>query len=348
MKKAISILLALTLLLTLAACGAAEPAVEATAEVTTQATTETTTEATEPTISEAERLYGLGMEALESGDANAAYEYFEAARAHDETRPFGWLGLAELLIRDYDFEGAEILLTEALEKTGNDPLIAEKLEMLHSASVSDSDGRILRANGFDGDGVLQYYIIHAYRVDGKPDSWTCYDAEGSQIGYIQMEYDDLGRATKEAVEYFYYDAAPCSLGWVEYVYDEEGNQAETYMYTPDGALDNSTRNTYNEAGLIVCQISYLGTEVDRIQHYTYDPQGRLERVDSCDANDKLENYVLWSYDEAGHCIERCYYYADGMLFRREVLEYDENGILQKIESYDGSGELMEVRVLEHD
>ena len=52
MKKAISILLTLTLLLALAACGAVEPepAIEATIEVTTQATTEATTEATEPTM----------------------------------------------------------------------------------------------------------------------------------------------------------------------------------------------------------------------------------------------------------------------------------------------------------
>lgn len=353
MKKAISILLSLTLLLTLAACGAAEAeptaeATETTTEATTEATTEPTTEATEPTVSEAERLYDLGMEALETGDTDAAREHFEAARAHDETDPLGWLGLAEILIREYDFEGAEALLNEALEKTGNAPAIAEKLEMLRGDFIKDSDGRLLRTNGFDGEGVLQYYIIHAYREDGNPDSWTCYDAEGNQNSHVQMEYDDQGRTIKEAVEYGYYDGALCSLGWVEYVYDEYGNQAETYMYTPDGTLDISTRNTYNEAGLIICQISYQGAEVDRIQHYIYDAQDRLVRIDSCDANDKLKNYVLWSYDEAGHCIERCYYDADGMLFMREVLEYDENGNIQKIESYDGSGELVEVRVLEHD
>ena len=340
MNKAMSILLALTLLLTLTACGAAEPepAVESTAEVTAQATTEATTEATEPTISEAERLYGLGMEALESGDANAAYEYFEAARAHDETSPFGWLGLAEILIRDYDFEGAETLLTEALEKTGNDPFIAEKLEMVRGDAISDSSGRVLRMSGIHTALMQRWYIIHEYLPDGKLGSVTSYDEEGNQTGHVQLEYDEQGRETVGV-------AMNSGTGRVmrrEKDYDEAGNVVEERQYTPEGTLDTKFVNYYNEQNQMIRQDVYEGTVLDGINHYTYDPLGQLERTDYCDANDVLDRYRIHSYDDAGRKIEVCMYGADGTLIEREVITYDENGRRLKQETFDADGNLTRV------
>lgn len=344
MKKALSALLAITLLLTLAACGAAEPepAVEATTEVTTQATTEATTEATaeatEPTVSEAERLYGLGMEALESGDADAAYEYFEAARAHDETSPSGWLGLAELLIRDYDFEGAESLLTEALEKTGNDPSVAEKLEMLHSDSIEDSSGKVLRLNGFENNGDLRFYQIFTYRLDGMMESVTSYDSAGNQTGHVQLEYDDQGRE----IVGISMNSGTGQVRRREIDYDDAGNVVEERYYTPEGTLDSKFVNYYNEQDQMIRQDNYEGTVLDGINHYTYNSLGQLERIEYCDAGDVLERYRIYSYNDAGKCVERCTYYHDGTLFQREVITYDENGKTLKQEFFDADGNLTRV------
>ena len=150
MKKTVSFLLALTLLLTLAACGAADP--EPTAEIAE--TTENTVETTLSAEADAQSLCSEGIQALEAGDLAAAREAFAAALALDERLVECWLGLSEIAVREYDFEGAEAILTEALEKTGNDPAIAEKLEMLRGESVTDSMGRLLRMNGFDDSGAL--------------------------------------------------------------------------------------------------------------------------------------------------------------------------------------------------
>jgi len=337
MKKALSALLALTLLLTLAACGAAEPepTVEATTEVTTQATTEATTEATEPTISEAERLYGLGMEALENGDADAAYEHFEAARAHDETNPSGWLGLAEILIRDYDFEGAETLLTEALEKTGNDPSVAEKLEMLHSDSIEDSSGKVLRLNGYGNNGDLRFYQIFTYRLDGMMESATSYDSAGNQTGHVQLEYDDQCRE----IVGISMNSGTGQVSRIERDHDEAGNVAEERYYTPEGTLDFKFVNYYNEQDQMIRQDNYEGTVLDGINHYTYNSLGQLERIDYCDANDVLDRYRIHSYDDAGRKIEVCMYGADGTLIEREVITYDENGKTLKQEFFDADGNL---------
>ena len=341
MKKALSALLALTLLLSLAACGAAEPkpAVEATAEVTTQATTEATTEATaeatEPTVSEAERLYGLGVEALESGDANAAYEYFEAARAHDETNPSGWLGLAELLIRDYDFEGAESLLTEALEKTGKDPLIAEKLGMLVGMSIQDSDGKLLKMNGYDENGMLLYYHIYTYRGDGKQESVTCYDASGNRTSSVLLEYDDQGRCTVG----FSMEGATGAVGRVEYVYDEASNIIEERHYSPGGELKNYIICEYNGQRQRIRRERYEGTQRTEIRYYHYDAEGQLEREDTCDANDVLRSYMIYIRDEAGRITEYQNYGGDGTLSWRMVCTFDQDGDPIREEYFDGEGNL---------
>ena len=66
-----------------------------------------------------------------SGDTednlSAAQADYEAAIALDETLPGAWLGLADVYIRQGDYDKALETLREALEKTGNDQSIADKL-----------------------------------------------------------------------------------------------------------------------------------------------------------------------------------------------------------------------------
>lgn len=331
MKKAIAALLTLSLLLTLAACGVSEleSATEATEAI------ETTTEAAETAVSEAERLYGLGMEALESGDVDAAYEHFEAARAYDETSPSGWLGLAELLIRDYDFEGAESLLTEALEKTGKDPLIAEKLGMLVGMSIQDSDGKLLKMNGYDENGMLLYYHIYIYRADGKWESVTCYDASGSQTSSVLLEYDDQGRCTVG----FSMEGATGAVARIENVYDEAGNIVEEHHYSPDGELTHSFICEYNGQRQRIRRERYKGTQCTEIRHYHYDAQGQLEREDTCDANGSLRSYMIYIRDEAGRIAEYQNYGGDGTLSWRMVCTFNQDGDPIKEEYFDGDGNL---------
>jgi len=342
MRRTAIYLILVALLLTLTACAVAEPEPTAeatepteTTEATTEVTTEATTEATEPTVSEAERLYGLGIEALESGDSDAAYEYFEAARAHDETSSFGWLGLAEILIRDYDFEGAETLLTEALEKTGNAPSVAKKLEMLRGESITDSSGRLLRLNGLDEKEGLLFYITYAYLDDGKLGSCTSFDGLGNQTGHVQLEYDDQGR---EIVDAFFQHGE-----WIirrrEYDYDALGNITHERQYTPEGTLDKSIISTYNEHNQKIRAEQYNAEGLELIYHYSYNSMGLLERWDTCEKDDSLMLYALYFYDEDGNCVEIQHCEPDGTIFMREVVSYDENGKMLKREYFDGAGNL---------
>ena len=338
MKKTVSFLLALMLLLAFTACGAAEPESTETTGTDTEATAEAASEATEPTASEAQKLYDLGMEALEAGDTDAAYEHFEAARANDETSPFGWLGLSELRIRDYDFEGAEALLTEALEKTGNNPAVAKKLEMLRGSAIFDSSGKRLKTTGYDENGVIVYYQITTYRPDGREDTISSYNAGGEQTGFVQLEYGEKGRPI---VSYFI-ESDTGMVGRIEYVYDEAGNPVEEYHYSPDGYLRDAFVCEFDEAGQKIREEQYNGEYLANIYYYYYDAGGWLEREDTCNAYDELEIYMLYIRDEAGRLTENRCYYSNGLLFWRMERTYGEDGQVLTEAYYDADGNLTHV------
>ena len=77
-----------------------------------------------------EGFIGRGDAYALSGDTednlSAALADYEAALELDETLPDAWLGLADVYIRQGDYDKALEILREALEKTGNDPSVADK------------------------------------------------------------------------------------------------------------------------------------------------------------------------------------------------------------------------------
>ena len=75
------------------------------------------------------------------GNFAAALVDFEEAVALDETNADAWLGLADTYIRLGDYEKAMELLQEALDKTAQNSLIAEKITELET-SFSESDVQV--------------------------------------------------------------------------------------------------------------------------------------------------------------------------------------------------------------
>ena len=334
MKKTVLFLIVSSLLLTLAACGVAEA--EPTAEVTE--TTENTVETTLSAEADAQSLCSEGTQTLEAGDLAAAREAFAAALALDERLVECWLGLSEIAVREYDFEGAEAILTEALEKTGNDPAIAEKLEMLRGESVTDSMGRLLRMNGFDDSGTLLGYILYTYRPDGKVEAVTSFDPAGVQTGHVLMAYDDQGRVT---VGYGMIGDER-TVGRIEYIRDEAGNEIRRDNYSPEGALEMSFISEYDSQGQKVRQEIHIGGAMVSYTLYSYAPNGLLEREDRYDGSGRLDTYLTYTYDEAGWEIGYRWYYADGSLYQQRVYTRDGDGNILKEEYFDGAGDLTHV------
>ena len=334
MKKAMSILLALMLLSSLAACSAAEP--ETTAEATEA--TENTTEAPLSAEAEAQSLCAEGTRALEAGDMSAAREAFTAALALDESIVECWLGQAEICVREYDFEGAEALLTEALEKTGKDPSVAEKLEMLRGEFVTDSNGRLLKMNGFDESGALLGYILYTYRPDDKVETVTSCDPAGVQTGHVLMAYDEQGRVT---VGYGMIGEER-TVARIEYIRDAAGNEIQRDHYSPEGTLQLSFITEYDSQGQKVRQEIHIGGAMVSYTLYSYAPNGLLEREDRYNGGGRLDTYLTYTYDEAGRETGYRWYYADGSLYQQRVYTRDGDGNILKEEYFDGAGDLTHV------
>lgn len=65
-----------------------------------------------------------------------------------------YLGLADLRIRQQDYEGVLSLLEEGLEKAGDDAELTEKIAELESGTITDAQHRRRRYSFFDEGGSL--------------------------------------------------------------------------------------------------------------------------------------------------------------------------------------------------
>ena len=319
-----------------------------------------------------EGLIGRGDAYALLGDTednlSAALSDYEAAIALDETLPGGWLGLADVYIRQGDYDRAMEILREALEKTGNDQSIADKLSAMESGSFTDSAGNLRRESYYDGNGNLVWYHILTYTSEGRSASVTAYDGGGSQIGYLELSCNENGDPLVDYVTFtdtgeisplrFTYDGSgrlveeerPYPDGEVNlfrYEYDAQGNKSREVRCDASGAQISDTRFQYDGQGNVIREDTYSpdGT-LTAYMTYTYNDAGQQLRLENHDPDGTLSLYEVNEYDAAGHKIRYSGYFGDGTLDWDTVYRYDEDGTYLGEERYDGAGNLMSSTVNE--
>ena len=297
----------------------------------------------------------------------AALADFEAALELDETLAEAWLGLADVYIRQGDYDKALEVLKEGLEKTGNDPSIAGKIAEIEGGTITDSSGRTRRESSYDADGNLIWYRIYGY-PEGKSYEVTSYDAAGNQTGYaysasdangnqiamvggsqidgtvsqILREFDGNGNCIKET---FYTAAGEIEGYWIS-TYDAAGNRTRAESFGPDGVLRKYEVFEYNAAGNCV-KLMYFGAD-GSLTHYQedeWDAQGRNTESRYYDSDGTLHDYSATEYNEYGRSASY-YYNGDGTLNSKTVYVYNEQGKQIGEERYDGAGSLTQSTVSE--
>ena len=167
-----------------------------------------------------------------SGDTEdhlaAALTDYEAALALDETLADAWLGLVDVYIRQGDYDKALEILREALEKTGNDPSIADKITEMESGIFTDSSGNARQISSYDSDGTLLWRHVFTYDAQGRRASVTSYDGQNVQTGYVEMAYDGAGNQT------------------VDYQYATDGGQVGRVEKTYGSGTEPTEEKWYNE------------------------------------------------------------------------------------------------------
>lgn len=254
---------------------------------------------------------------------SAALADYEQAVELDEACVQAYLGLADVYIRQREYEKALEILREGFGKTGEEKGIKDKIEEMESGNILDSEGKNRRI-AYYVDGNLFGYIELYYSEEGKTSGVAALDAAGNQTEYKEFVYDEHGNR----VEYWYgadIDGA-VKLSKETYEYDAEGNCIKTIHYGEDENPDVYYLNEFGENGKLAKRSTY-GIEGDfRGYHlYEYDENGNRIKYSLYDSDEMLTQYILSEYNENGNLIKESTYDKKGEMTQYITYEYDENG-----------------------
>ena len=322
MKKCGALILALVMLLSLWGCSGAptwqeqyDLGVRYLSEGNYQEAIIAFTAAIEIDPKRAEAYVGRGGAYVASGETEenlkAALADYEAALELDEALTDAWLGLADVYIQQGDYDQSLEVLREALEKTGNDQSIADKLAEMESGIFTDSAGNVRRMEYRDGEGTLLWWHDYIYNDDGKESEVIAYDAAGNKIDQWEgYEYDDQGRVVRS----------------VGYSFDTgEFTTVSEYVYR-DGYLTESRQFSMNG--------TFAGS-----QQYEYDSQGNRVKTIGYGSSGEMSYYWIHTYDDQGNEIRVDYYFADGVTYGYDERTYDASGEQTGFYQYDQDGNL---------
>ena len=305
MKRVVRLLLSLILVLSLTACGQSAPTWQEQYDLGVRYLSEGNyeeaiiafTAAIEIDPNRAEAYVGRGDAYIGSGETEenltTALANYEAAVALDETNAAASLGLADVYVRRGDYNRALEVLRDALEKTGTDQSIADKLAEMESGTFTDSMARVRRSNSYDLDGTLISYTEYAYNEAGKKCGWKNYVSEGTGeiftlTSSCEVTFGSNGLPEKN--QFFEADGTPSYYD--TFVYDEAGRKKEQYRYEADGDL-----------------FIYF--------NFYYNTNGRESKYEEYWPDGSMISYYISEYDDAGRLLKETRYSPEG-----EILSYD--------------------------
>lgn len=228
----------------------------------------------------------------------------------------------------------------------------------------DEKGNITKEARYDETETLRAYEVYEYDENGYVLKMTQYNAGGVKTGYTEY-FENTTYANKYAgrrrTESYFSDG---SLSYI-YEYNKNGKTTKSENYSSNGKLWSAEENEYDESGNLIKSSSY---DADRkftsYSVYGYNESGKRIKISKCDGSGTLTEYteikrdgkyVLSEtvYDADGNKTEYTEYlentgiyeiysrtkryerYENGKL--AELREYNEDGRMTKLISYDGEG-----------
>lgn len=251
-----------------------------------------------PYVGRGDAYIGLGETAEHLAAARADYE---TANGLDPSYVGAWMGLADVAIRQGGYEAAEEILERAMEATGNDPAVADKLAEVRSGSYVDSGDHIRRVNYHNDGDTITGYTEYRYDEQGRRIGWSNYERvwlEGGEYGdtfelenYCEVDLDEQGRPQRNR---FYLPDGSVQF-YDHFIYDGRGLKAEQRRYDPDDTLSEY----------------FL---------FYYDDDGKQTRYEGYRADGTMTFYWISIYDDRGKRIREERYSPDGTLKGYETYE----------------------------
>lgn len=160
----------------------------------------------------------------------------------DPENAASYLALADIYIRQGEYQAAWDILNQGLEETDSASIESKLLEFNNANVILDSDSR-LRGKSHFSDGQLQWCHIYTYEGE-KFTEITHYDGTMTQLGSVALTYDETGRPTQS---YIYYSNTG-ALERLTMEYNEAGKLIKTTEYDLEDNLIGYSENTFDEAG----------------------------------------------------------------------------------------------------
>ena len=215
----------------------------------------------------------------------------------------------------------------------------------------------LVAADVNGDGVVNMKDVLTERkfvaniIDVMPaDKEPAYDPDTTWLLAKKIRYSGYGVPTV-ALENTYDENGNLILSQTssdrfEYTYDENGNQLSVVCYTKYDTLSYRREYTYDEnknpvSSRMLNESGVVNWKSVDTWDATYEPDGRLLTELHRNADDTINYWIEYSYDEKGHQIRSEYRNADGSVDMGSTdtwsKTYDINGNMITQRFYDKGG-----------
>ncbi len=190
----------------------------------------------------------------------------------------------------------------------------------------DEKGRLIEETKFYGDDSGEK-ITYVYDDKDNPTERTYYDEEGVYSSREQFKYDEKGSLSEQlkfntdnrleerttflekedkSVEQCEYDAVGKLKSKTVITFNDQGKELASVQTTPDGKLISSTTLVYDEKGNV------------------------LERQ----YKDFYSKTVRFQYDEQNRPVIQELFDGNGMLLRKNMYEYNEEGSVIREQTYE--------------
>ena len=227
---------------------------------------------------------------------------------------------------------------------------------------------------YGASGEVYYWIESRYGGDGKLESVTSYRADGSESGHVDITYDEHGnkltdygitgigqsRLSDGVLPWPNVSETTGSVNLIQYEYE----------YTVSGELIKKTKTSYDRTQEIeeydedgnVIRNTRIAGQTQVVTEYVYNNISRLmnsycylyydgEIMDSYGYRDLfngLSPKMFYEYDSNGALVSIKSYDENDDLIKTTLRQYDTNGNLFSVETYDQNGDLTENVLYQYD
>lgn len=264
----------------------------------------------------------LGNQNLKEMYYAQALDAYNAALSIDAQNVEAYLGITEVYIRTNQYQTALEHAKKGHEVTG-DASLQEKIDMLGSSRIIDSNGWIMKTIDFvsqNSAGEISFYYLEYTRErvgDAMLEKVYGYYNNRDNLDFRHEIIFDLER--RQAKSIAKYNAQGEQEQYLELAYDGQGRSLISYgFFTPTGQL-HKTAYAYNDSGYRVTNYNGISDNVSDFSDVETDSKGKVIKKTNYNKDGSLNYTTVYLYDGEENYLGYRNYNADGSL-RNEYIK----------------------------